>query len=589
MKINSDSTIQFFSYKSLDTIYLLDSIHFQNRSDTFDIKLYDFTFNNLVTTQIGLTLDEITGIPLSDTTILMPIPAFNRNLDKTLRINNVANGLIRTCFLNVTVINNSRLRFDSICCQLPNCDIISFDNIDSLSTVECHRYFNNVFIDSIINFNVLFSSAGTGNESILISKHDSIKFIVKFDSLRVEYGYFRSIPPRLIRTTKTKVYSMPSNYHFRINDLIFQNGQLTIDLNSFFPISTFLHCSIPELSYDTVLQLTTQSPLSLTIDLQNKHYHNESESLTPLTLKTAFEFQLDSVYVYLGQENSVVISYLINNIEIDSIAGTIIDSLQHRFVIESIPVKLPDFLQNVQAANVLAQLNIVNAIAFPIYCKLSVVGVSNIDSIVIDSCFSVTPGTPNLPAYEIFTINISRLFNFHPAYIKANITVASIGNGWMSRNSFATGSYSITAPMRVVLKADTVTFNPSTVKIGEKICKMVRDYGASSQFFAHIQNHIPAPLQCDIILQNQTLDTVLINISVPAGVIDANSGLVIACADTNIVICLDSVATKIFTDSIIQASVRIYIPTTDTITISASDYLKIADSYTQVQTKSIPK
>ncbi|MEO0083064.1 MAG: hypothetical protein ABIK33_01575 [candidate division WOR-3 bacterium] len=589
LKINNDSTIQFYSAKTLDTVYLLDTIHFQNRADTFDIKLYDFIFNNFATTSIGLSLDEVTGLPLPDTTVLISIPTFNRSIDKILRINNVANGFIRTCFLSVTVINNSRLQFDTIRCQFSNYDILSFNNIDSLSTYEFNRYLENLPIDSVLNFNILFSSTGTGDDSILISKHDSIKFIVKFDSLRVEYGYFRSIPPRLIRATKNKVYSIPSNYRIRIDDLVFADGQLIIYLTSFFPIASVLRCSIIELNYDTTLLVNTQNSLSFFIDLQNRLYHNESDSLAPLTLKTVFEFQLDSIYVYLSPENSIEISYLINNIQVDSIAGMIIDTIQHRFAIDSIVVELPDFLRNVQAANVIGQLNITNAIAFPINCKLKLVGISNIDSVIIDSSFSIVPGTPFEPALEIFIIDIMHLFNIHPEFIRVQLVLASIGVGWISRTSFITGGYTITAPMRVALKADTIIFSPTSVRIGEKISKIVLDYGKSSEFFAHIQNHLPAPMKGDIILQNQRLDTVLINISIPSGVVDVNTGLVISYADTNIVILLDSIATSVFTDSIIQASVRLYLPDTDTITMAACDYFKIVNSYARVQTKPILK
>jgi hypothetical protein len=159
----------------------------------------------------------------------------------------------------------------------------------------------------------------------------------------------------------------------------------------------------------------------------------------------------------------------------------------------------------------------------------------------------------------------------------------------MNRSSYCTASYSLTCPLRIILQSDTLAFNPTQIKIAKKLYDLVRDYGDSSVFFAHVQNHIPVRLTGDIILADSKNDSVRLNIAIPQGILDINSGQVITPSDSTIAVVLNSSETEVFTDSIVNISVILYIPQTDTITISGRDYFKIMNSYAQVYTKSILK
>jgi hypothetical protein len=589
IKIDSDSSLQFFISGNLDTIFLLDSIHFNDRADTFETKLFDFVFNGLTSTSISLTPDEILGVPLPDTTINTVISPFNRTINKTLNFTNIGSAFIHSGVLQVKIINNSHLTFDTINCCLSNYEIIHLTDIDSLSNTEYTQHLYNVSLESIASFVIYFASQGSNDDTIPISRYDSIKFTVKFDSLKIDSGCFRSIPPRSVRTTKTKIYSLSSNYQIRISDLIFHTGQLSLNLRNQFPLPIVLQCSIPEMLFDTTLQIPPSNPINFSIDLANRSYHNPSDSLTPITFRTIIDFLLDSTFMSLGPENSVSVSYLINNIQIDSIAGTIIDTIRHNFRVDSITISLPDFLQKIEAVNVVGVVNMTNAVAFPLNLRLHASATSSSGNESIDTMFLIAEGTPTNPNFSALSIDFTDLFNIHPTHISLNVEILSVGSGWMNRVSYSTASYTLSSPLRIILKTDTLAFNPALVRISEKICNLVRDYGDSSVFYAQLQNHIPARLSGDIIIENLAFDTVRIGITIPSGIIDNNSGLVIAPSDSNIAVSLDSLATKIFTDSIINVSVLLYIPDTDTITVSGRDYFKLVNSYAKVNTKPVPK
>ena len=589
IKINSDSSINFFVAGNLDTIALLDSIQISNKTDSVQTKLSDFNFNSLASATVILSPDEVTGVPLPETTVNITIPPYHRTINKTLKFPNIGNVIIDYGVMKITIINNSRLTFDTINCSISNYEIIHLTDIDSISTTEFVQHLNNVALESIATFDIYFASQGTNGFLIPLSKYDSIEFQVKFDSLRIDTACFRSNPPRLVRTHKTKIFSIPTNYQFRISDLIFNSGYLSLNLLNQFPLSIAIQCTIPELQFDTILSISPFSTTAFNINLAGRTYHNSSDSVTPITLRTGIEFQLDSNYVCFGPQNSIKVTYAISDIHIDSIAGTVLDTIRRSFQKDSIPINLPDFLKNVTATNVFGTLSLTNAIAFPIQVKINASAVAHNGFETIDTTLLILPGTPNNPYIKSVTINFTDLFNIHPSYISLNIQASSIGSGWMSRSSYCTASYFLTCPLRIILQSDTLTFNPTQIKISENVCSMVRDYGDSSVFFARVQNHIPVRLTGDIILADSKNDSVRLNLAIPSGIIDINSGQVITSSDSTIAIVLNPSATEIFTDSLINISVILYIPQTDTIMISGRDYFRIVNSYAQIYTKPVLK
>jgi hypothetical protein len=591
--INNDSSINFYKTGKLDTIFPLDSIRIQDNNDSTYTTLTDFIFNNLVSSRVGLDANEITRLPfpIPDTSIRIPIPPFHRDTTKTVILNNIENISIIRAVLHIAVTNGTRLTFDSINCCLTNSEPIRIHlpAVDSLSTVEVSQILENIDIDSILSFQVFLASHGTGGESILISNHDSIKFNITFDSLRIHSGRFHAVSPRTIRSSKERIYFLSSNYQIQVRDIMCHSGLLSVELNNQFPVSTNLQVTIPELSLDTILFLPAFNITNFLIDLANRHYHNTSQLLTPLTLRTAAEFPLDTNMIELGPQNSIGVIYNLTSLQIDSIAGTILDTIEQTIAGDSVSIDIPDFLNRTQTVHAYATIDITNAVAFPIDLQLNVVAKNTTgDSAVIDTIFSIIPGSPNNPQITSITLDFNNLLNVHPNLAIINSKISSSGDGWMSRASYNTASYTIMSPLRVVLKADTVSFGPDTVRIGEDIRNKIRDNLKSGLFFTDVQNHLPSVLSGKIILQNSSFDSVPISIAVPSAIID-NNGVVTTPVDTNITISLTEPDIQIFTDSILKVTIRLYIPNTDTITITGRDYVKLVNSYAKIETELPPK
>lgn len=587
-RINTDSSLEFYISGQLDTFSLIDSIQIPDHSDTLRTASSDFIFNGLAISSVKITPDSVIGMPLPESVVHIVIPPFSLNLNRNLKFSNISMASVQTCVLGIKIVNESRLTFDSITCSLPTLEIIRFDHIDSLSITEFQKYLEDVTIDSIVSFNIFLASNGTGSESIPISMHDSLKFIITLDSMQIDSCCVRSIPPRHVNLSKRNIYSLTMNHKIQVHNLRFRSGQLIINFDNQFPLPTIVQCSIPELIYDTMLQLPAENSVNFVINLANRNYQNSSESLIPITLRTTTEFTLDSNYICLGPANLITISYTIDNIKLDSITGTVLDTIHQRFNNDSINVTLPEILKRVETINAYAILTFTNAIAFPIDFNFTASAVSNTGSATVDTNFSIAPGTPNTPQISTLSLNFTRLFNLHPEAIVINSKITMIGAGSVNRASYGTASYILTTPLRIILRADTVSFIRSIVRIIQSVNDVVRDYADSSVFYAHLQNHFAILLSGEIVLQSPVFDTARIGFVVPKGIVD-NNGMVIVPVDTTIEFSLSNQQTKIFTDSVINVVVNLFLPNTDTIIVSGQDYFKIVNSYAKVRTQPILK
>ena len=587
--IGSDSSIHFILSGKTDSVFLLNSINLENLSDTSHSFLSDFIIRNLVSEYTHLDAEEVTNQQLPDTAVFIHVIPISLRFNRTLNLTNIRNVSIATCVVQLNILNGTRLYFDSVICHINNLEPISIYAFDSLTSVVISHRFENFNLDSIVSLAVSVFSPGTGNDSILASTQDSVTIGFTLDSLRINSGSFRAVPPKIVRKSKEKIYSLPSNYAIKINDLVFHSGGLLVNLDNHFPFFCSLQVTIPELSFDTLVILPAFNSTDCELSLANRIYHNPSDSLTPLTLRTAFSVLLDSFIVNIGPQNYIDVRYQVSDVQIDSLAGLIIDTIAQNFSSDTIHINLPDFLSRVLTVNAYAMLDITNAVYFPLNLQLSIIGYNDVgDSTVIDTIFPIAAGTPATPEHAILTLDCNDFFNIHPSFAVINARVSSVGSGWMSRASYNTASYTIMTPLRVVLRADTTSFDPDTVRIKENIRNQIRDNLKSGSFFVDVQNHFPSAMSGKIILENSIFDLVPINITVPSAIID-NNGIVTTPVDTNITISLTEPEIHVFTDSIVKVTILLYIPNTDTITITGRDYIKVIDSYAKIETELPPK
>ncbi|MEO0091292.1 MAG: hypothetical protein ABIK61_01075 [candidate division WOR-3 bacterium] len=583
-RINNDSSLHFYKAGKLDTFCLLDSIEIQNRLDSVYTRLPDFTFSNLASGNLLLQIPQIIpGLVLPETTVNINIPAFTRIFDTIIDVDNIRSVFVRSAILRISLWNFSHVPFDSVTCSISDISFIHFFGPDSMSGIEYTNRLENIQIDSMLNVQLKFASSGTGANLIPVSKYDSIRFYVKFDSVKIDSGSFRSLQPRTVRVTKQKIYTLPMNYQITISDLIFHEGDLSVTLHNGFPVACSVRVMVPELSFGDTLFVENFDSTNININLANRIYQNFSTDSTPLTLKTVVEFELGPQFVNFVSDNFVKVTCLTQNLKADSLAGRIRDTLKHSFPAETVRIKLPEILSNVNVVNAYANLTLVNAIWFPIYLTLNVCALNNNgDTLALDTTFYLERGTPQQPEIETPSINFTRFVNFHPENVIFRLHIASYEQGWMSRRSFNTATYEVASPMRLFLLADTVVFGPETLKINPDTREQIRKNAYGGIFNGLISNHFPASMSGELLLKNSVDDSIRLKISVPQGLTN-NAGIVIAPVDSNISLALTESDTKIFADSLVKVSLYLFIPQTDTITVMGNDYFQVKNSYAKIK------
>lgn len=527
---------------------------------------------------------------LQDTAMYIRVDTIQMSFDRTLNLSDIRDLSVATCLARLEIVNGTRLFFDSVVCRLNNAEPIKIYAFDSLSVESLNYRFENLYLDSIAAINISIFSPGTGEDSILASTQDSVIIRITLDSLRIYSGSFRAVPPKVAKKIKNRIYSIPSSYAIRINDLKFSAGNLQVSFNNNFPFFCTLQVTIPELDFDSMMLLTAFDTASCELELAGRNYTNNSDSLTPFTLQSVYSIIIDSFFVAVDSHNFIDVCCHFTDIEIDSLAGTILDTIVQKFSADTIHLHLPDLLHGIETVAALAVLDITNAIAFPMSLHLNLLGRNAAgETAVIDTFVAITPGSPAMPINTSLILNFNRLFNIHPTILIVQAKISAIGNGWINRHSYSTAAYTITMPLRIILHADTISFAPETVSITRRIRELVNDYADSADFYATLQNHLPLALTGTITLHNLTnapFETAQVYVCIPAGRVD-NLGIVIAPCDTSVKYSLDASATKIFTDSLLEVNVRLFLPQTDTIWITARDYFKIVNSYATIPIKTL--
>jgi hypothetical protein len=574
-----DTLLNFNFSECFDSIYPLDSIRINNRRDSFEIRLSDFTITNLDNVYLRLTAQEFIGAILPESTAHIPIPSFNTILNKSVWFRNLGYLSIERAILRISVSNQTRVVIDTLNCFLNGVGILSYFLLDSMASFENTIPIESIDLDSNLTFIVNITGRGTGTDSIPISANDSLLFSITLDSVKVNYGSFRSIPPRLVEIRKQKIFPLPATYQVQLREVIFCEGNLSLTLLNNFPFGCSIAIYITELDLDTALFITELSELNLLYELVNLNYHNESLLQAPLSLNYAVKFPLDTNYIIVHPGCFLRLNYYLENVNIDSLSAVMLDTLKAQISFDTTGIRISEFLGNIYFRNVFIDLEITNAIAITSHLFLELKAQNDLgDSIIIDTCLLALPGNPLIPSTTFLRLDCAALFNLHPTTFIIIGKFYLAGDVILGRHSYLASLWAINLPLAIVLTVDTITVDSIRIIIPTEIQNKVIADLDSANFYAHLKNHLPINLDAKIVLENTTGKHITIPINIPSGVIN-NSGAVYQANNVDIKIPLTPSGIQVFNDSLVYFSVIFYLPQTDTILLTPRDFIEIANSY----------
>jgi len=581
LRIHPDSTLELFYQAKIDTFRVNDSLRIFNISDTFDLNLSDFIIENLITTNFTLTLANFTGFNLPDTTI--PFEPFDTTLyGQELVFSGIEELNIVEMVMEFEVINFTQLGFDSILIDLPPIGNFSFPAIRPTQTITQRERVENVSLtDSIILADITIASPGSATP-IRVSQYDSLRINIRIDSVRISSGTIR-IPPDAMRAVRLGTATVPSNYRIHIDTLSFLAGYLTLTLQNQLPCPVRAFVKVNELSFDSTVYLSATSINQFDINLAGRSYINPNPEITPFSCSTAVIIEPTNQSIHFQGPENFNIAYSLFNPKISNFTGAIFDTIRSPIRPDTMKFNFPQQL-SVTIEQAELEGAIVSGLGFQTLFYLNLDGHNEQgERIVIDTLIAILPGTPTNPRTTNFLLNVTPIINILPTKIIVTGYRAVTGNGHAEASSFITGAYSFSSPLRLAFDTSTVNFKPQEVNIEERYRDDIKHYLVSGEIVAQYSNHLPFGLTGELKIESPTANSVTIPFCVAKPEIDELTGIVTAPKETTITISLDQNQTDIFKQSTIYASASLFLPKTDTVTVTVRDYFSVDYSYCKLK------
>jgi hypothetical protein len=573
-RINPDSSMDLFYQARIDTFHVNDSLKIFELRDTLHLALNDFFINNLVNSSINLTLADITGFNLPDTTL--PVLPFDTTLfEQELYLSGIEQIDVIEVIMILEVSNFTQLSFDTVNLNLHDIGNFSFASIGAGQTVTKREKLQNINLaDSIILFDIGISSPGSPLP-IPVSRYDSLMINLSFDSLRINSGLFR-VPINGMQATRTGNCLIPSNYRIHIDTITFLSGILNLTIQNKLPcpIQTSIH--INELGFDSLVELPAGMFNEIVLDFSGRSYINQNPDSTIMSCSTEVIIQPTAQPIEFRPAEFLSVSYLFTEPQILRFIGSIYDTITSQIKPKIINLNLPQGLGHVNIQNAELEASITSALEFPVLFYLRLESNNDLgEQVVIDTLLEIQPGSPSLPRTTPLLMEITELINIVPRNINITGFRGVTGTGRAEAESYITGAYSFMSPLRLAFDSSTINFNPQQVAITDKQRENIERYLVSATITAHYINHFPFGVSGVLKLESVNTDTVFVPFRVIEPMVDKRTGIVLSSVDTIITIDLDENEMNVFKQNQIFATALLFLPKTDTVSVTARDYFSI--------------
>jgi hypothetical protein len=576
--VGPDSAIQFYAEARLDTIRPISSISLSGQTLSTDFKLADLTLTGDYSGRIRLGLEEILGAPLPEQPVLLPVPPFVFDLERTFSIDRIRSAELLRGVSRIKVSNFSNLTIDSVRLDCQATGVYCFTAIGPGARAEARQRLGGCRISGQNALVLHGRSAGGGSEPVWVSRNDSLIIEVKFDSLRLSSAELQ-IPPAEAR--KKLFLGVTASHPFTLDSIAFRRGnaELTLVNNFAFPVD--IAVTIAKLAYHDNLHLTPASERTATIDLAGKSLANNSLLNCLLEVVALVSVRPDSGYVRVSKDQRLAVTSKLDCLAPEFLCGDLREPLYITPRQETLPRLLPSGLPALRLPRCRLDLRIMSEIGFLGRLNLHISGANRAgDTARIDKTVYVLPGSPAYPQITECAIPLYHVLTIGPDQVRFSYDLGITGRGSIEYNSCATGKIAVSTPLRLALCADTIDLGGRVVEIDQATRDKIARYLVAGEIQADVGNHFPLGINACVILKSEsgdsqgTTDTLSIPIGIPAGAVDANQ----TCrgqTDTTIVGTIDGPSLAIFHNPKISARVLLYTSDTDTVLLQPQDFLRI--------------
>lgn len=576
---NSDSTFNFFYQNSFDTIFPITKINFDiNRFEAINY-FNNFEISDTFCDEIIIGIEEILGIPIPDSFIILPPTNLQRELEKLISIDNFRYGFIEKSFLILNVENHSLINFKYFKINFTNFDF-HLGGLEPNSQKEHQDVINNIFISSPTN--ILLNYEILTEESLLVRKSDYLKLILKFTNISLKEGELK-FKKTFLKDTYN-YYVDFSNFNLNYGEI--KKGYLKLDfINQFsFPLS--ISFKIREINYENNFNIFADDYKIISIPLEGKIIRQNFSEKKGLLLSIEINAQIsDTENLFnIRREDYFSFNGQIKDLEFKKINGNFLSPLYILNKQDSIAI---DFLGNpkgVKFEKVEIFLNFTYNVKAPIKIFLTGKSINRKEEVCSLYKEIELPPLNGVPFNRINEkIDITNLINNGPKILKFNYLGRIKDWGEIEEKDFILLNATIEIPLKFSFSKDTFIAYEKEILINKERGEEINENLVGGELIVEVINHFPIGFDGTLIIKSEE-DSVLFPFTLSSGVV-SKKGYCEKEREGEIILGMNENQLEIFKKERLKTLLKINLSESDTLILRPQDFLNFK-SYAILKVKS---
>ena len=571
LRVGDDSILQVYFEVARESLNFSDSFNLHQRRGYTELSLRDFLITGVKPINIKFTLQEILPYSLPESTYYGPIDPFYNEIESYHDVGDVLDSImLETGKIIISIHNYTEVPFDSIYFELGNPDnpqqlLLSYMYIGAHDSMLDTIYVENMKLSRYMQINASWESPGTDGQSVSISRDDSIIFRLKIDSLVATYIYGYATAFRLRNDRFVEITDLP----FVVDSLHISKGCGGLKLESGWNIP--FRCSLYVYEMARGFEFDFTPPVdSVRFDMDNTYLRTEGNRL-----HFYMELNIPEIPIAIDAASSTRLHVYFDTLNIDWLYGRIVEEIMEATSPETIELDLPTEMEHLNLCSSLLRLVFINTVGFDADLQIDVNAVGDEGELIRSYTGRIARGSPSQPDTSVIECDISDILNFRPHEV---IVGARVGlppqGGAIWYDSWVKLYGESIAPLTVVLTApDTLFMDTTYAEMGIEGVDQI----TAVEAVVSIENRFPIELHSTI-----RLDSLDIEVHIPAAPTDER-GVAVMPVDTTIRMEFTDERLAMLQQILRQDSVMVipvvYVPATDTITVTANDYIGYRYAY----------
>ncbi|MEO0088080.1 MAG: hypothetical protein ABIK77_03050 [candidate division WOR-3 bacterium] len=586
-KINSDSVFNFFYQNDFDTVFPITKINLNisgfNASYYFNnFEIYDTFYN-----EITVNIEEILGITIFDSFVILPPINQRKNLKKILNLNDIRNGFIEEIFMIIEIENYSPINFEYFEIDFNNF-YINLENIRANSQKKHSEKFSDIFISSpsniFLNYQILTE------DSVLVRKRDFLKIIIKFTKIRLREGELK-----LKKAYLEHIY----NYNFVSSGFELRSGKikegfLELEFINQFPFPLLISFKIKEINYENSFNISPYTYKKISLPLEGKSIRQNSfDRKGGLIVPIEISAQINDTgkFFNIKKENYFSLTGCIENLKFKEIEGNFLFPYYFVNKEDSIVINFLGNPKGIKFEKGEILLEFWYNIKMPIRIFLTGKSINRnqeICSLYKEICLPVGNGQPLNKLSE--RIDITNLINNGPRILKFSYSAKIDGQGKIEEKDFVLLNVSVDIPLKFSFVKDTFIAYKKEIFISGEESEKIKKNLLGGELIVEATNHFPIGFDGSLIIKSKEEgDSIVFPFMLLKGEV-SEKGYCEKEKESKIILEIKEDQLEIFKKEKLEALLKINLPESDTVVLKPNDFLSFKSyGILKIKTKEMVK